>query len=322
VIEIYTDGACLGNPGGPGGWGVVIVDGPEQRELSGAEPRTTNQRMEITAAIKGLEGTPPGSQVKVVSDSQYVVKTMTRGWQRKANLDLWVRLDDLVAARRVAWEWVRGHNGHPMNELADRLANGAAKDAARRSGGRGGPAPSPSERRGRSASVTSGSPADPSPAPSLSHVDVSGKARMVDVSGKDVTEREAVARGAVVMRSETLRKIRDNAFEKGDVLGTARVAGVMAAKRTHELIPLCHPIPLTQVTVDLDTGVAEDRVEVTATARAAWKTGVEMEALTAVAVAALTIYDMCKSVDRGMKIEDIRLVRKSGGKSGDYAAED
>ena len=322
MIELYTDGACLGNPGGPGGWGAVIVEDSRQREISGGEPRTTNQRMEITAAIKGLEQTPPGAQAKVVSDSQYVVKTMTVGWQRKANLDLWERLDELVKERRVKWEWVRGHNGHPMNELADRLANDAAKETSWR--GNTSRTDAPGER---GPSAVQSRPEEAGHAKSraghqrLTHVDDSGKARMVDVGGKDVTERLAIAKGAVVMQPETLQKIRANAFEKGDVLGVARVAGVMAAKRTHELIPLCHPVPLTQVVVEIDAASADDRVEITATARATWKTGVEMEALTAVAVAALTVYDMCKSVDRGMRIEDVRLVKKTGGKSGDYEAE-
>jgi cyclic pyranopterin phosphate synthase len=145
---------------------------------------------------------------------------------------------------------------------------------------------------------------------------------MVDVGVKDVTERVAVARGAISMKSETLELIKRGGFEKGDVLGVARVAGVMAAKRTHDLIPLCHPIPLTQVTVDFDDSSSADGIEITATARATWKTGVEMEALTAVTVAALTIYDMCKAVDRGMRIESVRLVRKTGGWSGDWFSED
>jgi cyclic pyranopterin phosphate synthase len=144
---------------------------------------------------------------------------------------------------------------------------------------------------------------------------------MVDVGGKDVTERVAVAKGAVLMRPETLQLIRDGGFEKGDVLGVAKLAGVMAAKRTADLIPLCHPIPLTQVTVDLAELASGDGIEITATARATWKTGVEMEALTAAAVAGLTVYDMCKAVDRGMRIEAVRVVKKSGGRSGDFTAE-
>ena len=158
-------------------------------------------------------------------------------------------------------------------------------------------------------------------APRLSHIDESGSARMVDVGAKDVTERVAVAKGKVLMQPETLRLIREGGFEKGDVLGVARLAGVMAAKRTSDLIPLCHPIPLTQVTVDLDELESGEGIEITVTARAAWKTGVEMEALTAATVAGLTVYDMCKAVDRGMRIEAVRVVKKSGGKSGDFTAE-
>ena len=161
----------------------------------------------------------------------------------------------------------------------------------------------------------------PDSTPKLSHIDETGRARMVDVGDKDVTERVAVAKGRILMQPETLRLVREGGFKKGDVLGVARLAGIMAAKRTSDLIPLCHPLPLTQVTVELDELPSGDGIEITATARATWKTGVEMEALTAVTVAGLTVYDMCKAVDRGMRIEAVRLVSKTGGKSGDFAAE-
>lgn len=141
---------------------------------------------------------------------------------------------------------------------------------------------------------------------------------MVDVTGKPVTDRSATARGRVVMRPETLALIRRGESKKGDVLGVARLAGIMAAKRTAELIPLCHSLPLSSVTVDLETAVDEAAVEIAATVRTTAQTGVEMEALTAVSVAALTVYDMCKAVDRGMRIEAIRLTRKEGGKSGSF----
>ena len=159
--------------------------------------------------------------------------------------------------------------------------------------------------------------------PRLSHVDEQGHARMVDVSAKDVTSRQATARGRVVMQPETLAMIVEGRAPKGDVLATARIAGIMAAKRTHELIPLCHPLPISGVTVDLTPSSASDgaAIEVEATVRVSGQTGVEMEALTAVSVAALTVYDMCKAVERGMRIEGIRLVAKSGGKSGDFTAE-
>ncbi len=155
----------------------------------------------------------------------------------------------------------------------------------------------------------------------LSHLDERGNARMVDVSSKDVTSREATARGRVVMQPETLAMIVEGRAPKGDVLATARIAGIMAAKRTHELIPMCHPLPISGVTVDLAPSEAGDAIEVEATVRVTGQTGVEMEALTAVSVAALTVYDMCKAVERGMRIEAIRLVAKSGGKSGDYTAD-
>jgi len=139
---------------------------------------------------------------------------------------------------------------------------------------------------------------------------------MVDVAAKPVTERTATARARVTMLPVTAELIRSGGAKKGDVLGVARIAGIMAAKRTSDLIPLCHPLPISAVTLDLD--VTESAVEITATVRTAGQTGVEMEALTAASVAALTIYDMCKSVDRGMHIEAIRLTHKAGGKSGEF----
>ncbi len=141
---------------------------------------------------------------------------------------------------------------------------------------------------------------------------------MVDVSAKTVTLREAQAKGRVVMRPETVSLIRDNQAEKGDVLAAARIAGIMAAKRTGELIPLCHPLPLDAITIDLI--LEQDSVEIVATARTTARTGIEMEALTAVSLAALTIYDMVKAADKTMRIEAIRLTRKTGGKSGDFSA--
>ncbi|MDI6858223.1 MAG: cyclic pyranopterin monophosphate synthase MoaC [Dehalococcoidia bacterium] len=155
----------------------------------------------------------------------------------------------------------------------------------------------------------------------LSHVDESGRARMVDVTSKEETSREATARGEVRMKPETLAAIQSGGIAKGDVLAVARVAGVMAAKRVDELIPLCHPLLLTSVDVQFEPVEAEGLLGITATAKAEGKTGVEMEALTAVAVAALTVYDMCKAIDRAMRIQSVRLVRKSGGKSGEIVLE-
>ena len=152
----------------------------------------------------------------------------------------------------------------------------------------------------------------------LSHVDEAGKARMVDVSGKDVTVRTALARGEVVMKPETLKTILDNNNKKGDVLQTARIAGIMAAKKVPEMIPLCHTIAVTGARVDLYPDESLPGVKIEAEVRSTGKTGVEMEALTAVSVAALTIYDMCKSYDKAMTISDICLLKKSGGKSGTF----
>jgi len=153
----------------------------------------------------------------------------------------------------------------------------------------------------------------------LTHLDEAGVARMVDVSDKAETIREATAKGRVVMRPETAALIAAGDAKKGDVLGAARLAGIFAAKRTADLIPLCHPLPISSVVVDLVVEAAA--VEIAATVRTTGRTGVEMEALTAVSVAALTVYDMVKAVDRGMRIEVIRVVRKSGGKSGDFVQE-
>ncbi len=155
---------------------------------------------------------------------------------------------------------------------------------------------------------------------SLTHLGPGGDARMVDVSGKQATLREAVAEGVVIMRPETLRLVIEGNAKKGDVLGTARIAGIMAAKRTDELIPLCHPLALSGVTVDLEPERELPGLRIRASVRTTGPTGVEMEALTAVSVAALTVYDMVKAADREMRIEAIRLVRKSGGASGPFEA--
>ena len=150
----------------------------------------------------------------------------------------------------------------------------------------------------------------------LSHIDKAGAARMVNVGAKAVTARVAIAEGAVVMKAATLDLIVSGNAKKGDVIATARIAGIMAAKRTHELIPLCHPIALSSVTVDIEPDAALPGLRVRATTKVAGQTGVEMEALTAVSVACLTIYDMAKAVDRGMEITGVRLLEKRGGKSG------
>lgn len=292
MIHIYTDGACVGNPG-PGGWAAIIVDGDRRRELKGREEHTTNNRMEILAAIKALEQTPVGSQVTIYSDSQYLIRTMTENWKRSANLDIWHELDRLVGERSVEWVWIKGHNNHFENERANRLANEMACKAEAN---------------------------HESPLPT--HFDSEGKVRMVDVSAKPATERLAVAKGSVVMKPATLEMIKKGESAKGDVLAVAQTAGIMAAKQTSHLIPLCHPLPITNVSVEFQLDEERAAVDITSAVKTTAQTGVEMEALTAVAVAALTIYDMCKAVDRGMRIESIRLTRKRGGKSGDIVLEE
>lgn len=155
----------------------------------------------------------------------------------------------------------------------------------------------------------------------LTHLDALGNAHMVDVSGKDVTSRSATAKARVIMLPATLALILEGKAAKGDVLATARIAGIMAAKKTSELIPLCHPLMISKVSVDFEHDMAVSAIDVVATVKVEGKTGVEMEALTACSVACLTLYDMCKAVDRGMRITDLRLMEKMGGKSGHFTGE-
>ncbi|HVL55593.1 MAG TPA: cyclic pyranopterin monophosphate synthase MoaC [Burkholderiaceae bacterium] len=162
---------------------------------------------------------------------------------------------------------------------------------------------------------------NPPPGAQLSHFDASGQAHMVDVADKAVTRRVAIAAGRITMQPQTLALIAGGTAKKGDVIGVARIAAIQGAKRTSELIPLCHPIALTRVAVDFDVDASASEVRCTATVECDGKTGVEMEALTAVQVGLLTIYDMCKAVDRGMTITDVRLLEKRGGKSGSFVAE-
>ncbi|MEA3291167.1 MAG: cyclic pyranopterin monophosphate synthase MoaC [Pseudomonadota bacterium] len=156
----------------------------------------------------------------------------------------------------------------------------------------------------------------------MTHFNARGEAHMVDVGEKQVTLRKAVAEGRIVMQPETLQRIAEGGHKKGDVLGIARVAGIMAAKKTSDLVPLCHPLMLTRVNIDFDVDTHNSAVRCTATAETKERTGVEMEALTAVQIALLTIYDMCKAVDRGMRLQNIQLVEKSGGKSGHWQRND
>ncbi len=162
---------------------------------------------------------------------------------------------------------------------------------------------------------------DDTPEPELTHIDSSGEARMVDVGDKEITDRLATATCDVLMSAKTLSLIRSGGIGKGDVIATAKLAGVMGGKRTAELIPMCHNIPISQIEIDIDELIDGSGLRIEATAKATWRTGVEMEAMTAASVAALTVYDMCKSAERGIRVTNLRLIRKSGGKSGDYAAD-
>ena len=307
LYDIYTDGSCSGNPG-PGGWGAIVVSDGTKTPLSGGELKTTNNRMEVMAAIEGLVAIPEGSAVTVHSDSTYLVNTMTKGWKRNANPDLWTRLDRVAAERSVKWEWVRGHNGHPLNEEADRLAILAMS----RFNGGSMPSRPPMAPSG-------GAPDDPTLFLTLTHLDAQGNANMVDVGDKPDSVRTAVASGTITMHPETLAMILHGKVKKGDVFTVARMAGINAAKHTWELIPLAHQIPLSHIAVDFTSDSPAGKVTITGSTRTAAKTGVEMEALTAVSVAGLTIYDMCKAVDRTMVMGEVRLVEKRGGTHGDYS---
>lgn len=300
MIEIYADGA-QDSISEQGGWVAVIVEDNQKQVLSGATPKTTSNRMEITAALEGILGTPESAEVVVHTDSKYVIGCASKGWRRKANRDLWEKLDVAAKERKVRWQWIGSNDRNPYHQEAHNLAESLAA-----SGEKLQPTPPESQKPETEAPVME----------KLTHIDASGRPRMVDVSDKPETYREAVAKGMVRMQPSTFDLIKKGKIEKGDVLTVAQLAGIMAAKQTPHLIPLCHPIPIDEVKVEFDLSEGKSTIEITATVRSTGKTGAEMEALTATAVAALTIYDMCKAVERGMKIENIRLVSKSGGKSG------
>jgi cyclic pyranopterin phosphate synthase len=294
MIEVYTDGA-YNAVRQQGGWGsVVVVNGVESTFADSVKPATGN-RMEITAALEGLLHTPPNSELIIYIDSQYVFGTMTQGWRRRANGDLWVKLDEANSQRKVTWRWISGDSTNKYHQMAHKLANGQA-------------------------AIEESTPHTAAPAPeptaSLTHIDENSRPKMVDVGAKPDTDREAAARCTIKMKPETFALIQGGKVAKGDVLTTAQLAGIMAAKQTPHLIPLCHPLLITEARVEFIPDEAASRIEITSTVRCTGKTGVEMEALTAAAVAALTIYDMCKAVDRAMVISELRLLRKSGGKSG------
>jgi len=300
VIEIYADGAY--NPVlGQGGWGAVVVENGQKRVFSGMVKRTTSNRMEITAALEGILHIPQDSEMVVYTDSQYLFGCMTKGWQRRKNIDVLDKLDEAVRERKVRWQWIAGDAGNSFHQEAHALATSLASQGEMLR-----PVSSEKQKPQPKATVVE----------ELTHIDASGRTRMVDITDKPDTQREAVARGVVRMQSSTFDLIKRSEIAKGDVLATAQLAGIMAAKQTPNLIPLCHPLLIGDIKVELSLDEENSAVQITTTVKSTGKTGVEMEALTATAVAALTIYDMCKAVDRSIQIENIRLIRKSGGKSG------
>ncbi len=344
-LFIYSDGGAIGNPG-PGGFGVVVEADGKTLTLSRGYRRTTNNRMELMGVIAGLESTSEiatGRRTQVVTDSRYVVDGMSKGWAKRwrangwrrnrqgdmaLNSDLWGRLLDVVEGRDVEFEWVKGHSGHPQNEMCDAMVREAANlsnndklvDEGYEDKGRG--MMSQSEPfAALVGEVDVSGDDDDQPEPDLTHIDSSGEARMVDVGRKGITERVATATCDVLMSERTLSLVRSGGIGKGDVIATAKLAGVMGGKRTAELIPMCHNIPISQIEVDIEELIDGVGLRIESTARATWRTGVEMEAMTAASVAALTVYDMCKSAERGIRVTDLRLIRKSGGKSGDYVAD-
>ena len=293
MIEIYADGAF--NPIlMQGGWGAVIIEDGQKQIFSGIAKETTNNRMEITAALEGVLRTSQDSEVEVYTDSQYLFGCVAKGWQRRANQDLWEELDNAVSQRKVRWEWIDQSTNNPFHKEAHNLARNSAMQSE----------------------DSQPIPPEISVIKELSHIDTLGRPHMVDVTEKPDTQREAVAKGMVRMQASTLDLLKQEAIPKGNVLAVAQLAGIMAAKQTPNIIPLCHPVLIGDIQIEFSLDEKICTVEITTTVKSTGKTGVEMEALTATAVAALTIYDMCKAIDRGMQIENIRLIKKSGGKSG------
>lgn len=340
-IYLYTDGGSVGNPG-PGGYGLVIRDGDDVIERSQGFRLTTNNRMELKGVLAGLAFTADSGRNRstvVSSDSRYVVNAVENGWLERwaangwktksgriKNIDLWKQMLTYLEDREVEFRWVKGHSGHPENERCDELVQQASRGnradlevdsgyevSTSSSKSAGSSLFSESEGRGTKSQVV--------PVPEFNHLDSAGNAAMVDVSPKASTARRAVARCSVVMSPVTLQAVVSGNVAKGDVMSVARTAGIMAAKRTSELIPLCHQIPLGHLQIDIHELADGTGLSIEASALAEAKTGVEMEALTAASVAALTVYDMCKSAERGIRITDLRLVSKSGGIHGDYSSD-
>ncbi len=280
---VYTDGSCIPNPGS-GGWAYEIRNSMDEiiDSSSGFDKNTTNNRMELTAVIKSFQSDyiKSNSVVTIRSDSQLIINTMNKNWKKKENTDLWNDLDEYKKSKnlRCEWEWVKAHAGIEGNENVDQKANQEAK---------------------------------------MSHLSNDGNVNMVDVSDKNQTIRVAKATSKIKLSKTAFEMTKSNDSKKGNVLATARIAGIQAAKKTHELIPLCHQINLTNIKIDFildDLGF----ITVDSKVKCIGNTGVEMEALTSVTVASLTIYDMLKSVDKRIVINDIHLISKSGGKSGDF----
>tara|TARA_Y100001970_G_scaffold164563_1_gene201058 strand:- start:2498 stop:3376 length:879 start_codon:yes stop_codon:yes gene_type:complete len=287
MITIYTDGSCLGNPG-PGGWGAIIIypDGKE-KELSGSDLDTTNNRMELQSVIEALDFLESDSVIEVFSDSLYVINTITKGWKKKANMELWNELENVIQKHsNISWNWVKGHSGDFYNEKVNDIAQGKAEMVKKNN---------------------------------LSHINEEGSVQMVDVGKKSDSERSAIAKGFVKVSKEIISQVIAANNPKGDVLSISRIAGIMAAKRTPELIPLCHQIDLNHVEITIDIDESNNRFIIEANTKSNSKTGVEMESLVAVSITALTIYDMTKAIDHDSLICDIQLVSKKGGKSGDVS---
>ncbi len=290
--EIYTDGSCIGNPG-QGGWaGLIIDDQKIETEISGFELNTTNNRMELLAVIKSIEKIEDDSVINLYSDSQYVINSITKNWKKEKNVDLWNELEKVLVNKSVQWFWVKGHSDNEFNNRVDRLARNTSKQILK----------------------------DDQDF-FLTHLDNEGKIQMVDIDSKSLTKREAMAEALVQFQPKTLEIVMEGGLKKGDVFTVAKIAGITGSKKTSDLIPLCHKINLSHVDINFDVDIKKSQVKIISSVKAEYKTGVEMEALTAVMCAGLTIYDMCKSIDKLITIKEVKLIRKSGGKSGDFVLE-